>query len=120
LPTPVGDFAVAHSSDRCSPLGDEVYSTVGTLDLENRVKTAIGEGGADAAELDRVREKGAGKRPPFEIVVAALAIFILKIKGKVFLPSVDQFRGQDAKGFLFLASLPILPLEENPEGISLS
>lgn len=54
FPTGVGDPTVAHGSDRSSPFGDKVDSTVGPPDLEDRMEAAMGEGGTDAAELDGV------------------------------------------------------------------
>jgi len=46
------------------------------------------------------------------------SVLLFKVKGEVFLSSVDQGRGQYAIGFVFLASPPIPSLVEDFKGIS--
>ena len=120
FPTSIGDPAVCHGSDRRSRPCGEVYSAVRPLDLENRVNADMGECGADTAKLNGVAEKSAGKGSPFEVIVVTRSVLFFKVKGEVFLSSVDQGRGQYAKGFVFIASLPIPSLVEDFKGISRS
>ncbi len=120
FPTGVGDPTVAHGSDRSSPFSDKVYSMVGASDLEDRMQAAMGESGTDAAELDRVTEKGTGEGLSLAIEISAVTIFLFKVKAKVFFSPGREFCRQDTEAFFFLSLRPILSLIEDPKGISLS
>ena len=119
FPTGIGNPTVAHRSDRSSPFGDKVYSMVGAPDLEDRMQTAMGEGGTDAAKLDGVTKEGTGERLSLAIEISAVTVFLFKIKAKVFFSAGSEFCGQDTEAFFFLSLCPILSLIEDSEGISL-
>src|SRR3989338_6918755 len=116
-PSGVEDLALRHRPDRSPPFGAEVHAVVGTIHLENRVKTGVRVPGADAGELQGKAQEGPGQRSAVEIVITAFALFLLEIDGEEFLAGVDQLGGQDAEGGVILLALARLLLVDELKGI---
>ncbi len=84
------------------------------------MQASMGKAGTNAAKLDGITKKRAGEGLSLAVEISAIAVFLLKIKGKSFFPSGSEFCRQHTEAFFFLSLRPVLPLVENPKGVSLS
>src|SRR5574341_899295 len=116
-PSGVENLAPRDRPDRSPPFSAEVHAVVGTIHLENRVKAGVGKLRADAGELQRKAQERPRQRSAVEIVITALALFLLEINGKELLTGVDQLGGQDAEGGLIFLALARPLLVDKLKGI---
>src|SRR3990172_2398458 len=118
-PARIEDLALSDRPDRRSALCGKVHAVVGTIHLENGVKTGAGKLGTDADKLQREAKKSACHRSAVEIIIAAFSLLFLEINGKKFLSGIDQFGSQNLEGSFTFPALAGPLFVQKLESISL-